>query len=139
MVTIRYVEAEDKSFWFGLDGHLSETEFERKVRDKMGYVLFENSVPVGILRYNLFWDNTPFCTLIYIDSEHQRKGYGKALMERWEKDMKSLGYGMVMVSTQVNESAQHLYRNIGYRDAGCLVIDIQKYSQPMEMFLIKEI
>ena len=139
MVTIRNAKAEDRDFWFSLDKHLSEAEFEKKIRDRMGYVLFENNVPVGVLRYNLFWDNTPFCTLIYVDSEHQHQGYGRSLMERFEQDMRELGYGMVMVSTQVNETAQHFYRKLGYRDAGCLVIDIPKYSQPMELFLVKEL
>mgnify|MGYP003377166734 FL=1 len=35
MIKIRYVEMRDQSFWFQLDQHLSKTEFEKKVRDKM--------------------------------------------------------------------------------------------------------
>lgn len=53
---IRYVRKEDKEFWYQLDKHLPETEFEKKVRDKQGYVICEDGNPVGILRYNLFWD-----------------------------------------------------------------------------------
>ena len=60
MTKIKYVTAQDKSFWYTLDKHLPESQFELKVRDKMGYVLFEDKKPVGLLRYNLFWDNTPF-------------------------------------------------------------------------------
>ena len=75
---IRYVEKEDKEFWFSLDKHLAETEFEKKVRDKMGYVLIEDGQPIGLLRYNLFWDNTPFCTMLYIDWEHHKRGYLKS-------------------------------------------------------------
>lgn len=54
MTYIRYLEKSDKSFWFRLDRHLPETEFENKVNTKRGYVLLENNVPVGLLRYNLF-------------------------------------------------------------------------------------
>ena len=89
MITIRYVTNEDKRFWFELDKHLPEAEFDKKVRDRQGYVLFENNEPVGILRYNLFWDNTPFCTLLYIKKPYQRQGYGRSLMEHWEQDMKA--------------------------------------------------
>ena len=63
MVEIRYVQAEDKEFWYSLDRHLPEQEFDKKIRDKRGYVLLEDNEPVGLLRYHLFWDNTPFCTM----------------------------------------------------------------------------
>lgn len=52
---IKYVTSDDKDFWYSLDKHLSEDQFEIKVRDKMGYVLFEEGKPEGLLRYNLMW------------------------------------------------------------------------------------
>lgn len=88
---------------------------------------------------NLFWDNTPFCTMLFIDEGYQGKGYGKQLLEYWENDMKTQGYGMVLTSTQVDESSQHFYRKLGYKDCGGFVIDIPAYAQPMELFLIKQI
>ena len=139
MIEIKYVQSEDKAFWYSLDRHLPNAEFEKKVRDKQGYVIWENGNPVGLLRFNLFWDNTPFCTLLFVDWEHQRKGFGKKLMEHWESDMKAQGYGILLTSTQVDEEAQHFYRKLGYRDCGGFVIDIPKYAQPMELFLIKSI
>ena len=139
MVEIRYVRSEDKEFWYGLDRHLPEEEFVNKVRDRRGYVLGEEGRPIGLLRYNLFWDNTPFCTMLYIDRDWQGKGYGKKLMEYWEADMRSQGYGMVLVSTQVDEEAQYFYRKLGYKDCGGFEEDIPGYEQPMEMFLVKAI
>lgn len=139
MVSIRYVQTEDREFWYSLDKHLPEDEFENKVRNKQGYVLSENGVPIGLLRYNLFWDNTPFCTMLFIDPNHQRKGYGKMLTAHWERDMKAQGYGLLLASTQVDESAQHFYRKLGYKDCGGLIIDIPEYAQPMELFLIKSV
>lgn len=44
---IRFVSPEDKSFWYSLDKHLPEAEFDKKVRDKHGYVLFLDNKPVG--------------------------------------------------------------------------------------------
>lgn len=139
MVDIRYAHNDDKEFWFKLDKHLPEEEFISKVRDKKGYILSEDDKPVGLLRYNLFCDNTPFCTLLFIDREYQNKGLGRRLMNYWENDMESQGYGMTLVSTQVDEAAQHFYRKLGYKDCGGLVIDIPGYAQPMEMFMVKEI
>ncbi|MCH5185668.1 MAG: GNAT family N-acetyltransferase [Oscillospiraceae bacterium] len=134
-MNIRYVQNKDKEFWYSLDKHLPEDEFINKVRDKRGYVLTLGDTPIGILRYNLFWDNTPFCTMLFTEREHQGKGFGKKLMEFWENDMKSRGYKILLVSTQADESAQHFYRKIGYKDCGGFVID----TQPMEIFLIKSI
>ena len=124
MRTVRYVELTDRDFWFTLDRHLSEAEFENKVNLKRAYVLTEDDTPVGILRYNLFWDSTPFCTLLYVDSAHQRTGCGRALMELWEADMRAQGYDLVLTSTQADESAQHFYRAVGYRDCGGMIVSV---------------
>ena len=139
MEEIRYMRTEDKKFWYGLDRHLPEPEFAKKVRDRQGYIFMKDGCPVGLLRYNLFWDNTPFCTMLFITPGCQGRGYGRKLMEYWEKDMKSQGYGMTLVSTRTDEEAQRFYRRIGYRDCGGLLIDIPGYEQPMELFLIKPI
>lgn len=136
---IRYAETADKECWFHLDKHLSDAEFEKKVRDRMGYILAEGQNPIAVLRYNLFWDNIPFCTMLFVEISHRGKGYGKVLINRWEADMKRMGYGMVMTSTQVDEAAQHFYRHMGYRDAGGFVMNIPGYEQPMEMIMVKEI
>ena len=138
-VMIRYVELQDRKVWYKLDRHLPESRFEEKVKSRQGYVLFKDTQLVGILRYNLFWDNIPFCTMIFIDNRFRGMGYGKQLMDYWEQDMKSQGYGMLMTSTQVNEDAQHFYRILGYKDSGGFVIDIPGYEQPMEMIMIKAI
>ena len=137
MIEIKYLEEKDREFWYSLDKHLSESEFIKKVRDKQGYVLFDDNNPVGILRFNLFWDNTPFCTMLFVDNTKHKKGYGRALMRYWEEDMQKQGYGMVMTSTQVDEEAQHFYRKLGYKDCGGFILDIPGFEQPMEMFMSK--
>ncbi len=139
MIEIRYVKQSDQSFWFQLDHHLSSEEFLKKVRDHQGFVLFEDGKPKGILRYNLFWDNIPFCTLLFINQNDQNKGFGTQLMSHWEQEMKQKGYGMVLVSTQVDEDAQHFYRKLGYQDCGSLIINIPHFEQPAELFLTKKL
>ena len=137
MFNIRFVTKEDKPFWFTLDKHLSETEFELKVRDKRGYIISDGDIPVGVLRYNLFWDNTPFLTLIYIEKSCRSKGFGKQAMLHWENEMQRLGYKLIMTSTQADEQAQHFYRKLGYMDKGCLILDNTPFEQPLEIFMIK--
>ena len=137
MFKIKYVSEEDKAFWFSLDGHLSESEFILKIRDKRGYIISNDDLPVGIMRYNLFWDNTPFLTLLYIQKTYQGKGFGKQAMLFWENEMRGLGYKMVMTSTQVDEEAQYFYRKLGYKDRGGLFLDGTPFEQPQEIFMIK--
>jgi len=116
---------------------LSEDEFERKVRDQRGYVLSVDDTPIGVMRYNLFWDNTPFLTLIHMEESHQGKGYGRQAMVFWENEMRRLGYKMVMTSTQVDEQAQHFYRKLGYVERGGIFLDNTPLEQPQEMFMVK--
>lgn len=139
IMEIRHVQESDRKFWFTLDHYLPENQFQRKVRDRMGYVLLVNGIAAGLLRYNLFWDEHPFCTMLYVAEDYQGKGYGKKMMAFWEKEMQQLGYKMLMTSTQVDESAQHFYRKLGYQDAGGLLMTVPEYQQPMEMFFIKGI
>lgn len=53
--------------------------------------------------------------------------------------MKQKGHGMVMTSTQVDETAQYFFRKLGFKDAESLMIDIPKYEQAEEIIFIKEI
>lgn len=138
-LTVRYVEESDRDFWFSLDHHLSQDEFRKKVRDRQGYVLLRDGTAVGILRYNMFWDNTPFCNLLYVAEGAQRQGCGQYLMEFWEQDMKGQGFDMVMTSTQADEQAQHFYRRLGYEDCGCLLIHVPAHRQPTELFFLKQL
>ncbi len=132
---IRYVNDADKDFWFALDKHLSVAQFEKKVRDRQGYILSVDDTPIAILRYNLFWDNTPFCTMLYISQSYQNQGYGTALMNYWENEMQSLGYDLLLVSTRADETSQHFYRKIDYIDCGALDIA----NEATELILYKRI
>ena len=69
MIEIRYVQMSDREFWYSLDKHLPKQEFNNKVCNKRGYILSDDNKPIGLLRYNLFWDNTPFCTMLFIDRD----------------------------------------------------------------------
>ena len=59
MVSIRYVNNDDKQFWMAVDRHVSDEGFDRKVRDRSGYVLFDDGIPAGVMHYTLLWDRLP--------------------------------------------------------------------------------
>jgi len=133
MFNIRYASKEDTSFWFTLDRHINESMFEIKIRDKQVYIILDGSKPIGVMRYNLFWDNTPFLTLIALDESYQGKGFGSKAMKCWENEMQKSGYKLIMTSSQSNEQAQHFYRKLGYLDSGCLLLK----KEPVEIFFVK--
>jgi ribosomal protein S18 acetylase RimI-like enzyme len=128
---------EDLAFWESLDGHIEREELLRKIRDGRCFLIKQHDEPVGVMRYNLFWDSIPFLTMLILREPFRRQGLGRRAMAFWEGEMRSLGHPCVMTSTQSDEAAQHFYRALGYRDAGCLLLDIPPLRQPMEILLIK--
>jgi ribosomal protein S18 acetylase RimI-like enzyme len=81
----------------------------------------------------------PFCTLLYIDEKLRGQGLGRALVRRWEADMRALGHGMAMTSTQSDEDARHFWRALGYRNTGSFDIDVPGYAQPPELIMLKDL
>ena len=133
MFNIRYVTQEDRSFWLTIDKHFDKKEFELKIRDNRGYIIFDDDRPIGVMRYNLMWDYIPFLTLIHLVDEYCGKGFGTQAMLYWENEMRELGCEMVMTSTQVDEQGQFFYRKLGYVDKGGIFFE----DQAQEMFMIK--
>jgi len=137
MFSITYATIVDKHIFCNEHENLREKEFESKLRDNRCYVLRYEAKPIGTMRYNLLFDFIPFLTHMAIDRPYRRRGFGTKAMAHWEDEMRSLGYKMIMVSTQVDEDGQHFYRKLGYKDMGAIVMDIPPYEQPLEMFLGK--
>ena len=83
MIEIRYVQLGDKKFWYGLDRHLPDNEFKKKVRDKQGYVLLENNIPIGLLIFSgITYRFARCCSLI---GSVREKGLGKYLWNTGKK------------------------------------------------------
>lgn len=137
MIDIRLATPSDWPFWHALDGRLSQELFERKAAAGECLVAAAGGEPVGLLRWNLFWDELPFCTLLYVKEGRRGAGAGRALMDRWEGDLRARGFDMAMTSTQADETAQHFYRRLGYRDAGGFVLTLPGHEQPTELILVK--
>ena len=135
MCNIRYAIVEDIDFWLSLDKHISLEVLKKKMLDKECLVILDENNYVGILRFNYFWDNTPFVNMLYIKNEYQRNGYGKELMLFLENEMKNKGHNEVMTSTQINEEAKCFYAKLGYQKTGSLFLS----DQPEELILIKEL
>lgn len=118
------------------DKHLMESLIAAKIRAGELYILRNQAnAKVGWLRYGYFWDNTPFMNMLWLDEEVRGKGFGRQVVLFWENVMSSKGCRLVMTSTQANEEAQHFYRKLGYKDAGCLLLE----GEALEIILTKAI
>ncbi|WP_042167799.1 GNAT family N-acetyltransferase [Paenibacillus gorillae] len=124
----------DYDYILDRDQHLLQHLIVSKINEQEIYMLrSEEGSSFGWLRYGYFWDNTPFMNLLWLDDEYRGKGLGKQAVLFWEEEMKQKGSKLVMTSTLANEEAQHFYRKLGYKDAGCLLLE----NEPLEILLTK--
>ena len=116
---IRMAALTDLPFLAEHDRHITPAELDCSIR--LSRVLIMETAagePIGWLRWNLFWDNTPFMNMLYLLEDYRMQGYGRALTRHWEQLLREKSYAAAMTSTQANEGSQHFYRHLGYTDIG---------------------
>lgn len=121
-IRIRYAEATDFEWLREKDRHIRADELAASIEKRRVPVMLCEGNPIGWLRYNLFWDNTPFLNMLYFSEDFRGKGYGTQLIRFWERDMAAQGYERVLTSTLSDERAQFFYRKNGYVDCGVLFL-----------------
>jgi len=133
---IDYAVEEDYDYIVKRDKHVLKGLVEQKIKGKEIFIVRnEQNQYIGWMRYNYFWDNTPFMNMIWIEEPYRSQGIGKEVVHYWEALMREKGFGLVMTSTLANEAAQHFYRKLGYKDAGCLLLE----NESLEIILTKTI
>lgn len=132
---IKIATSADVNIIMGYDKHITKAELLNILNLNRVFIIEDNCKFIGWLRYNLFWDNTPFMNMLYILEEYRDKGLGKELVEFWEVQMKKIGYDLVMTSTASDEYAQHFYNKLGYSVIGGFTIS----GDPYELILSKKI
>ena len=132
---LRYANQNDIEIISKYDKHISKEELNNIIKLQRVIVMYEDDRFIGWLRYNLFWDNTPFMNMLYLLDNERGKGKGSQLVEFWENEMKQKRYEYVLTSTQSNEEAQFFYRKLGYVDNGALILP----NEPLEIILYKKL
>lgn len=117
------------------DKHIKQEDLCAAIQQNRVYIIEENGAFAGWLRYNLFWDSIPFMNMLFLLDGMRGKGYGRRLVEKWEKEMGERGYETVMTSTQSNEHAQHFYMHLGYKAIGGFTLK----DDPYEIVMSKQI
>ncbi len=133
-MNIRIAEKEDIETILQYDLHISKEELEISIFLSHVYICEENQTFIGWMRYNLFWDNTPFLNLIYILENFRGKGYGTKLITFWENQMRKKKYHCVMTSTASNETSQHFYKKLDYQ----LIGGFYYLDDPFELIFLKK-
>ena len=134
-MSIRAAVNEDIDFLIRHDTHISEEELCHAIMRNRVYIIEEDEKRIGWLRYNLFWDNTPFLNMLYILDSYRGKEHGRRAVKYWESQMKEKKYRSVMTSTVSDEYAQHFFVKLGYQTIGGFMFP----DEPYEMIMIKEI
>lgn len=134
-MTIRTAGRQDFENLCQRDRHISPEELWKAIA--AGHILTaeEENAWAGWLRWNLFWDNTPFMNLLFVLDGWRGRGVGKALVLEWENQMRAAGYETVMTSTVSSEYSQHFYEKLGYRAIGGFTLP----GEPYELIMAKEL
>lgn len=132
---IRYATINDLLVLKKYDRHIMEAELRDSLNKNRIIVMENDGVFMGWLRFNLFWDNTPFINMLYILDSFQGRGCGGQLLAFFEKEMRENGHCLILTSTLSNERAQFFYRKHGFSDCGSLILP----GQPLEIILLKNL
>lgn len=117
-IIVRPARPEDAELLTEADRHVPRERMEKLVSDGFVLAAFSGDSFAGWLRYGLFWDGIPFMNMLFVLEEYRGNGIGTALVREWERLAAENGHDTVMTSTQANETSQHFYRKLGYRDLG---------------------
>ena len=127
-MTIRMATMNDLSRIVEQDRHTSPEELKSLISLGRVAVAEDEESFLGWMRWNLFWDNTPFLNMLYLLEPYRGKGYGKAMMAHWEAEMEGQGYDLLMTSTASDEYAQHFYQKLGYGAVGGFALPGEVYE-----------
>lgn len=86
---------------------------------------FDNDIPVGFVMYGQYHHEGQDLWLIFrmmVDKNHQRKGYGRAIMQQTIERMKTLSdsENIYISFLPENTAAKNLYAGVGFEDTGTM-------------------
>lgn len=134
-MTIRVATQNDLPRIADYDRHIARQELKNQISLGRVAIAEDGETFLGWMRWNLFWDNTPFLNMLYLLEAYRSKGYGKAMMAWWEAEMQSQGFDTLMTSTASDEYAQHFYRKLGYTAVGGFILP----DDPYELIFAKKL
>ena len=137
-MSVAFAGPEDLDYLVEKD-HIGRDRIWEKISRREFIVARRDDRLVGFLRYGYFWDDVPFMYGLWVQEESRSEGFGTRLVSFWENEMLKLGYDLVLTSTlSTNVRAQQLYRRLGYKDNGCLIMPGDPLEvHPLEVLFVK--
>ena len=71
--------------------------------------------------------------MLWIEENYSKEKNKKKLVSFWETEMQKQEHNMVKTSTLSDETAQHFYRKLGYKDCGSLLLP----DEALEILFLK--
>lgn len=130
---------EDFKFVKELLPRINEEQFNIFVSSKTGFCIYKDNIEVGILLYSILWEKFPFIQHLIIKEKYRNQKLGTNALIQFENLMNSKNYKIILLSTQIDEKAQFLYRKLGYIHCGGLVLENTPFDQPLELFMKKNL
>ena len=134
-IIVRPARPEEAWLLAEADRHVPRERIMKLISDGFVLAAFSGDSFAGWLRYGLFWDGIPFMNMLFVLEEYRGNGVGTALVREWERLAAESGHDTVMTSTQANETSQHFYRKLGYRDLG----GFTPFGEEFEIIMGKQI
>src|SRR5687768_13674942 len=130
MSLLRMAVPEDLNFLRAFAEPPSIDILEAQIRDGRLRIVEWEGKPIGFIKFYALWETLPFIEVIALLKSERRRGHGTRAVRAWENEMASRGFDLALTSTQSDESAQHFWRKVGYRDCGALTVR----NKPAELF-----
>ena len=119
-ISVRFATLADLDF-LQQRSHVPAQIVRRKVEwQEIVVAEWEGSL-IGSLHLEYLWSSVPYIALIYVRTEYQRQGVGRALLRFVETFLSEQGYSALYSSSQVDErEAQAWHRHVGFEECGII-------------------
>jgi predicted GNAT family acetyltransferase len=94
-----------------------------KIRHKEVILAMDGETIIGWLRYGRIHDNVPAITMVHPSGNVKEDGIATRLVRRFEAVMRKKGHILVLASCPEGSKTRHLYRALGYEDAGGITLE----------------
>lgn len=81
----------------------------------------DNNKVVGVLRYNYFRDDIPFCNMLFVLPKYRNAGIGKTLVLTWEAALVKVCNDCIMTSVKSNEDTLKFFDKLKYTVCGSMI------------------
>lgn len=137
-VNVREAAEADLAWCLATDGHLDEADLLPKIRAHEILVAESDSVPAGLLRFDLMWSAVPFIAQLRVLEAYRRQGVGQALLRAVEERARERGSIAVLSSIALGSNrtaALGWHLAMGFEGFG--VVDGMFPGEQTEAFYVK--